>query len=137
MIRRPPVSTRTDTLFPYTTLFRSPRRPRRHRHQRRARPPPVYPAPARLADGAWIGGLLGSAPGTRATGGRRPFGRLGAERDDPLKPLPGAAEKLHSRQIACILGFSGARRSRRHDRHTARTTDERKEIGSTQCRERV
>src|SRR3546814_7248510 len=24
MIRRPPVSTRTDTLFPYTTLFRSP-----------------------------------------------------------------------------------------------------------------
>src|SRR3546814_1197781 len=36
MIRRPPRSTRTDTLFPYTTLFRSPvivgeRHPRRHR----------------------------------------------------------------------------------------------------------
>src|SRR3546814_1873140 len=29
MIRRPPRSTRTDTLFPYTTLFRSP--PRAHR----------------------------------------------------------------------------------------------------------
>src|SRR3546814_14003078 len=31
MIRRPPRSTRTDTLFPYTTLFRSPsgRRPGR------------------------------------------------------------------------------------------------------------
>src|SRR3546814_8820593 len=29
MIRRPPISTRTDTLFPYTTLFRSARaRPR-------------------------------------------------------------------------------------------------------------
>src|SRR3546814_4112377 len=27
MIRRPPRSTRTDTLFPYTTLFRSDRRP--------------------------------------------------------------------------------------------------------------
>src|SRR3546814_16123934 len=26
MIRRPPRSTRTDTLFPYTTLFRSTRR---------------------------------------------------------------------------------------------------------------
>src|SRR3546814_5305437 len=26
MIRRPPRSTRTDTLFPYTTLFRSPSR---------------------------------------------------------------------------------------------------------------
>src|SRR3546814_10995153 len=28
MIRRPPRSTRTDTLFPYTTLFRSEHRPR-------------------------------------------------------------------------------------------------------------
>src|SRR3546814_10898913 len=27
MIRRPPRSTRTDTLFPYTTLFRSPLKP--------------------------------------------------------------------------------------------------------------
>src|SRR3546814_13847540 len=27
MIRRPPRSTRTDTLFPYTTLFRSPMMP--------------------------------------------------------------------------------------------------------------
>src|SRR3546814_7042850 len=32
MIRRPPRSTRTDTLFPYTTLFRSP-------PLRRLRPP--------------------------------------------------------------------------------------------------
>src|SRR3546814_15046814 len=36
MIRRPPRSTRTDTLFPYTTLFRSKYRgrgrPRRVRH---------------------------------------------------------------------------------------------------------
>src|SRR3546814_110246 len=31
MIRRPPRSTRTDTLFPYTTLFRSP-----HERLRRA-----------------------------------------------------------------------------------------------------
>src|SRR3546814_4143093 len=31
MIRRPPRSTRTDTLFPYTTLFRSMERPRRRR----------------------------------------------------------------------------------------------------------
>src|SRR3546814_2431424 len=31
MLRRPPRSTRTDTLFPYTTLFRSPcREPRRN-----------------------------------------------------------------------------------------------------------
>src|SRR3546814_3428856 len=31
MIRRPPRSTRTDTLFPYTTLFRSFGQPRRQR----------------------------------------------------------------------------------------------------------
>src|SRR3546814_5341302 len=34
MIRRPPRSTRTDTLFPYTTLFRSCTRPVGARSQR-------------------------------------------------------------------------------------------------------
>src|SRR3546814_521695 len=45
MIRRPPRSTRTDTLFPYTTLFRSalprrltPRRSPAQPHQRSSRP---------------------------------------------------------------------------------------------------
>src|SRR3546814_14738091 len=33
MIRRPPRSTRTDTLFPYTTLFRS-----RHQHEQKRHP---------------------------------------------------------------------------------------------------
>src|SRR3546814_6801325 len=58
MIRRPPRSTRTDTLFPYTTLFRSRRSPRSHgacapafvrpaprtplRHRRPLRRPSVY-----------------------------------------------------------------------------------------------
>src|SRR3546814_3792467 len=37
MIRRPPRSTRTDTLFPYTTLFRSRKRRRQH-HRPRSRP---------------------------------------------------------------------------------------------------
>src|SRR3546814_15469781 len=32
MIRRPPRATRTDTLFPYTTLFRSQPRTRRNRN---------------------------------------------------------------------------------------------------------
>src|SRR3546814_16330185 len=35
MIRRPPRSTRTDTLFPYTTLFRSISRPLRDRSEGR------------------------------------------------------------------------------------------------------
>src|SRR3546814_19792306 len=34
MIRPPPRSTRTDTLFPYTTLFRSPTSARRTCHER-------------------------------------------------------------------------------------------------------
>src|SRR3546814_2482289 len=62
MIRRPPRSTRTDTLFPYTTLFRSgrrallarePRRLRRDQHDGAslhdgAGAPPAEAAPLRL-----------------------------------------------------------------------------------------
>src|SRR3546814_2836194 len=42
IIRRPPRSTRTDTLFPYTTLFRSPRSAR---SPRRRSPPAWYGCP--------------------------------------------------------------------------------------------
>src|SRR3546814_5395421 len=53
MIRRPPRSTRTDTLFPYTTLFRSwpaGRRPFASRHrtpkvQTKGRTPPPWRGP--------------------------------------------------------------------------------------------
>src|SRR3546814_19248735 len=41
MVRRPPISTRTDTLFPYTTLFRSSAN--RSLHKRRL--PVVGPRP--------------------------------------------------------------------------------------------
>src|SRR3546814_3545949 len=47
MIRRPPRSTRTDTLFPYTTLFRSDepnRRPDDRRHAHRATAVDVRPS---------------------------------------------------------------------------------------------
>src|SRR3546814_7336647 len=51
MIRRPPRSTRTDTLFPYTTLFRSALRGRgRGCAQRRARAPAARPRRLRGAD---------------------------------------------------------------------------------------
>src|SRR3546814_15951334 len=52
MIRRPPRSTRTDTLFPYTTLFRSiPRICSRLRRSRKARSRPLaqWLSPARRA----------------------------------------------------------------------------------------
>src|SRR3546814_19298983 len=50
MIRRPPRSTRTDTLFPYTALFRSRRPGRRQRTGRGGRPPaPGGEGPPRAA----------------------------------------------------------------------------------------
>src|SRR3546814_11792239 len=53
MIRRPPSSTRTDTLFPYTTLFRSSARDRRGAQGQRESslpdPRPGAAAPARTA----------------------------------------------------------------------------------------
>src|SRR3546814_15613022 len=54
MIRRPPRSTRTDTLFPYTTLFRSrpaDRPVRQQRRQRRASPALRGPGQPRHAPG--------------------------------------------------------------------------------------
>src|SRR3546814_17198216 len=49
MIRRPPRSTRTDTLFPYTTLFRSPR-PRRPNRCGRLTARALLPDAGRMGD---------------------------------------------------------------------------------------
>src|SRR3546814_11643859 len=57
MIRRPPRSTRTDTLFPYTTLFRSPDQ---YRDQLRLLPRRRRPAHA-ARHGQLLGGLRGGA----------------------------------------------------------------------------
>src|SRR3546814_15713440 len=58
MIRRPPRSTRTDTLFPYTTLFRS----RPYRHAARAgeelAADGLRVPHARTVDGGWPGVAL-------------------------------------------------------------------------------
>src|SRR3546814_18285344 len=62
MIRRPPRSTRTDTLFPYTTLFRSRRR---LRPRRRAAPGGLWSVPRQ--------------PGARRPGDAQ--GNLGAHRE--------------------------------------------------------
>src|SRR3546814_8647513 len=48
MIRRPPRSTRTDTLFPYTTLFRSQPSPRTGRTSHRG-----YTGMSGVIDMAW------------------------------------------------------------------------------------
>src|SRR3546814_1758256 len=60
MIRRPPRSTRTDTLFPYTTLFRSryysSRFPPHLKHNRISRPPLGIACP--IAPRRCIGALV-------------------------------------------------------------------------------
>src|SRR3546814_3568810 len=74
MIRRPPRSTRTDTLFPYTTLFRS-----LYRWPRGAVPPRARrPAPLR---GRWLG-LVGGGPVQRRRPGHRRRPRRLRERSE-------------------------------------------------------
>src|SRR3546814_13629504 len=76
MIRRPPRSTRTATLFPYTTLFRS--HPREQREQLRF--PVAHPRPRHR----------GRAPADslRHQGTDEPDLRAHAElRGDPVRPL--------------------------------------------------
>src|SRR3546814_11033998 len=56
MIQRPPSTTRTDTLFPYTTLFRSawcPARISSAQAERRCAPSACPPSPA-PAPSAWV-----------------------------------------------------------------------------------
>src|SRR3546814_17477850 len=63
MIRRPPRSTRTDTLFPYTTLFRS------HLGVGECARTLIIPGVATPAQ--LIPGVVGVAPALRGTGGEK------------------------------------------------------------------
>src|SRR3546814_18204578 len=113
MIRRPPRSTRTDTLFPYTTLFRSRQARSRARHppargcsgerrgdrgrRRRRRPRPLSRSRRRAREARRHVG-----PRSRAVRGRswphhglRPQDRLGGLRD-PLGP-PRCGPAAHPR----------------------------------------
>src|SRR3546814_2213664 len=64
MIRRPPRSTRTDTLFPYTTLFRSKIEPMSFRMQMLGGNPRLaHCLSTAAALGGWEGGIAGSGQG--------------------------------------------------------------------------
>src|SRR3546814_10554468 len=77
MIRRPPRSTRTDTLFPYTTLFRSQRGCRRRSSGARRCETEVFGV---LHFGLALGQDLGG--GQRATVDAGRFARLGIRRSE-------------------------------------------------------
>src|SRR3546814_8647111 len=107
MIRRPPRSTRTDTLFPYTTLFRSV-------------------GPVQLAaDGAVVAGRLRAAVGGRvlhADGAITAAAARHADRDmaDILADGgAGAAELQRSGDRHAGRGHGEALRERRSEEHTS------------------
>src|SRR3546814_7223276 len=104
MIRRPPILTRTDTLFPYTTLFRSlfhaheARIADQHAHRRPAWPP--SPACARSAGAA----------------------RVAHARFRPRARVPEDADRGVSHQPPCRHGgaaLSTPPRARRSEEHTS------------------
>src|SRR3546814_4523941 len=77
MIRRPPISTRTDTLFPYTTLFRS-------RHTRHT----VRPACIRLrARAAGRGQYSAIHPRSRQRAARDPDRGAGGRSEEHTSEL--------------------------------------------------
>src|SRR3546814_17916675 len=86
MIRRPPRSTRTDTLFPYTTLVRSP--------QRFARPP-------------WVRGDAGH-PATRGPGVLAD--RRVARRSPPGDPVSRPSDDNRTNAALIVLFRSEERR---------------------------
>src|SRR3546814_9413667 len=90
MIRRPPRSTRTDTLFPYTTLFRSPTAIGR------------LPVPQRLDA---IGGRRCEAPGHGLFSRRRLFGRQRHRSDQRWR---GARSEEHTSELQSLMRISYA-----------------------------
>src|SRR3546814_8318978 len=90
MIRRPPRSTRTDTLLPYTTLFRSGWAPD---HRREHRPP-------QGADRWWVH----SRPVRQTGRARRTNETPGRSRD----PASGARSEEHTSELQSLMRISYA-----------------------------
>src|SRR3546814_1287448 len=93
MIRRPPRSTRTYTLFPYPTLFRSPAR---------------HAGPVLLRHALPVG------PDAARQMAQRPAHRRGGDRADRRQPPPRAGPARQSRASAVA-----ERRRRRSEEHTS------------------
>src|SRR3546814_12043397 len=88
MIRRPPRSTRTDTLFPYTTLFRSDRRVRPDRPPGRSDP---EHAAAQLAQAGGDGAEARAGRVDRRARGTGEAGRKPGTPAHPAEARPGRA----------------------------------------------
>src|SRR3546814_2969227 len=91
MIRRPPRSTRTDTLFPYTTLFRSLEREAPHALRYRAQRRPLranlghLQEPLRQRDSDVL--LVSAGRGTTGEGAVRRISQRSEEHTSELQSL--------------------------------------------------
>src|SRR3546814_5606912 len=96
MIQRPPRSTRTDTLFPYTTPFRSP-----------------SPLPRRRGEG-WVRDVSDSCPRPVKPGQYVPFRRTPqGNHADPLRtcqrdPRAGDKSEEHTSELQSLMRNSSA-----------------------------
>src|SRR3546814_7530542 len=120
MIRRPPRSTRTDTLFPYTTLFRSgPPEPRRRQGD---------PALARRAAQKRAGCDALRKAGVHGA----PSGQLGS---DPVRAEEGLRSEEHTSELQSLMRISYAvfclkkknKKINRTHTHTTRTQTNKRE----------
>src|SRR3546814_10058438 len=94
MIRRPPISTRTDTLFPYTTLFRS------HGNARGGVRSPWVDVPT-----AQLSGLGQDGPGLlRLFGSTQPFDDAGI----PLTLRMQDRSEEHTSELQSLMRISYA-----------------------------
>src|SRR3546814_16331265 len=102
MIRRPPRSTRTDTLFPYTTLFRSRQLPDRRHVQAFAERALVRGAVAEEAEADLVGPAgLDAQPG--ASGERQPAADDRGFADQPLARVGQVTRPAESLEAAGFL----------------------------------
>src|SRR3546814_13072487 len=111
MIRRPPISTRTDTLFPYTTLFRSAKRAgfstrgsRRRQKPRSRRSAGAGPGSCPTARGraarSRLGGRVDEGPPLRARGPPAPAA--------PRSPAAGAGDRSFAPDTATAREIGSA-----------------------------
>src|SRR3546814_5567294 len=105
MIRRPPRSTRTDTLFPYTTLFRSHRPGRLHGRSRACGEPRRCSAYARPFGSSGAG-----CPGLPDGGGSRRRGsRARPDRDFRRQSRQGGnRSEEHTSELQSLMRISYA-----------------------------
>src|SRR3546814_5740820 len=109
MIRRPPRPTRTDTLFPYTTLFRSPQLEELRREPARAARPP-HRRRRDAAGGRRLPRLL-HAPG------RQPVHQF--RRDGPVG---GYRSEEHTSELPSLMRISYAVFCLKKKKNTGKTT---------------